>query len=438
MSFILLLVAPAMASAQELVALSLAEAQDYAVKNSFSAKGARYDARSAELQTDQLIGIGLPQVNGSVQYQNYIDLPTSIVPGDFVGAPGQDLRLKFGMPQQMTAGISASQLLFDGSWLVGLQASKAYSRLKSQEVKKTESDVRKEVAEAYHLALIADKNVILLEEGRTLLSNTLRDTEALLKEGFVEEQDVDQLRLSLNDWNNRIANAKAQARLSRDLLKFTIGMPLNTEIELKDNSDILLSTATSDLLSTPFSPEQNISYQIAQSGLGMQQLNLRNERAKLLPNLGAFYNLQSQALRREFNFQDTSQPWFPIQLWGVQLNVPILAGGSKMKSIQKARVEVDRMNDAVILAKEGALLEYNSAKIEYENSLAVYQTSLESYSLAQRILERSQIKFREGVTSSFEVLQNTSQTLQAQGTYIQSMLSLMNAKIRLQKSLNQF
>jgi len=112
--------------------LTLQEATDFAVKNSPSVKGANYDAQVAQLQTEELIGIGLPQVSASIQYQNYLDLPTSVVPGDFFGAPGQEIKLKFGTPHNMTAGISASQLLFNGSWLVGLQASKAYAELQKR------------------------------------------------------------------------------------------------------------------------------------------------------------------------------------------------------------------------------------------------------------------------------------------------------------------
>jgi len=422
---------------QQTVSLTLGEAQDYAVKNGFSVRNSRHDAKSAELQSDELLGIGLPQINASVQYQNYIDLPTSIVPGDFVGTPGQDLLIKFGVPQQMTAGLSVSQLLFDGSWLVGLQASRSYAKLMEQQIKKSELDIRREVAESYHLVLIAQKNVVLLEDGRGVLQETLTQTSALLKEGFVEEQDVDQLQLSLNEWDNRISNARAQLRLTFDLFKFTIGMPLQTDVTLASTSEELMASGSADLTTAEFNPDSSIEVQLAQSGLGMQELNLKNKKAGFLPNMAAFYNLQSQALRREFNFTDTSQPWFPIQLWGVQLNMPILSGGSRSKSVQKAQVEVNRMNETVTYTREAMQLEYNSSRTAYLNATAIYKSSMESYSLSQKILNRTSIKFREGVASSFDVSQATSQSLQSQGAYVQAMLDLMNTKTRFQKVLNQ-
>jgi outer membrane protein TolC len=337
----------------------------------------------------------------------------------------------------MTAGISASQLLFDGSWLVGLQASKAYAQLMQRQITKSEADIRKEVAEVYHLAMIAADNVKLLEDGRVVLDDMLRQTTALLKEGFVEEQDLDQIQLSLNDWNNRIANGQAQLKLTRDLLKFTIGMPLQTEIELTTPTTEEVEANHTEILAAGFNPESSIEFQLAQSGLGMQQLNLKNQKAKTLPNLAAFYNLQSQALRRKFNFTDTSLPWFPIQLWGLQMNVPIFSGGGRYKNIQKAEVEVQRLTETVAYTREATQLEYNSARTAYLNAMSVYQSSLESYRLSQKILDRTSIKFKEGVASSFDVSQATNQTLQSQGAYIQATLELMNTKTRFLKAINQ-
>jgi outer membrane protein len=422
---------------QEPTSLSLAQAQEYALKNGFSVKNARLDAESAKLQSDELLGLGLPQLSGSIQYQNFLDLPTSIVPGTFFGAPGQDIKLRFGVPQQMTAGISATQLLFDGSWLVGLQASKAYAGLMNEQVKKSEMEIRKDVAQAYHLALIAEKNAELLLEGKEVLAETHKQTKALFSEGFVEEQDVDQLQLSLIEWESRITNAEAQRKLSYNLLLFTIGMPINSEVILSDKAESLISAGSGVLMNPTFSADNSIDVRLAETGLSLQELNLKNKRAALLPQLGAFYNLQSQALRREFNFFDTSKPWFPIQLWGIQLNVPILSGGSKMKSIGRANVEVRRLKETVAYTKEATLLEFNSASTEYQNALSTYKNTGDAYSLAQKILERTHIKFREGVSTSFDVSQTTSQTLQAEGNYIQAHLNLMNAQIRLQKALNQ-
>lgn len=417
-------------------ALTLAAAKEYAVKNAFQVKSKSFDAQTAKLQTEELIAVGLPQINGSIQYQNFIDRPTSILPGDFFGRPGQNVAVQFGVPQTLTAGISASQLLFDGSWLIGLQASKAYAALQNKNIAKSEIEVKRATEEAYHLAVIAQESIALLTASRDLLKSTLDHTQALKKEGFVEAQDVEQLSLSLNELEARIRNAETQAKIAKNLLKFTIGMNIEEEITLADNSKTILDSFNAQLVQTPFSADNLIDNQILKDGLALQKLSVKNQQARLLPNMAAFYSVQRQAQRQEFNFFDGSQPWYPTQIWGLSMNVPILSGGAKMKGIQKAGVEVKRMEETLAFSTNAAKLEYQVGMAEYTNATQNVDLAMQSYNLASSILNKTQIKFDQGTSSSFELSRQTSQLLQAQVTLIQARLSLMNAQTRLSKSLN--
>jgi outer membrane protein TolC len=417
-------------------ALTLAAAKEFAVKNAFQVKSKTLDAQTAKLQTEELLAIGLPQISGSIQYQNFIDRPTRILPGDFFGMPGQNVAVQFGVPQTLTAGINASQLLFDGSWLVGLQASKAYAALQSKNIVKSEIEVKRATEEAYHLAVIAQESIALLTASRDLLASTLEHTKALKTEGFVETQDVEQLTLSLNELEARIRVAQTQALIAKTLLKFTIGMNVEEEITLVDNSKTILDSFNAQMLQTPFNADNLIDNQIIKDGLALQKLSVKNQQARLLPNMAAFYSLQKQAQRQEFNFFQGSQPWYPTQLWGLSMNVPIVSGGGKMKSIQKAGVEVKRMEETLAFSTNAAKLEYQVGLAEYMNATQNVELALQSYNLAASILNKTQIKFDQGTSSSFELSRQTSQLLQSQVALIQARLSLMNAQTRLSKSLN--
>ncbi len=417
--------------------MTLAKAQEYGMKNANSVTQATFDAELAAIQTKQVLAVGLPQVNGSVQFQNFLSLPTSVIPGAIFGQPGQDVKVQFGVPYQMNAGISASQLLFDGSWLVGLQASKAYIDLAKLQVKRSEFEIKHQIAQAYHLALIAKESIQLLEAGKVLIQKTLTESQALYKEGFIEEQNIDQLQLTLNDWNARITVALAQEQLTLDLLKFNMGMPIATTIELEDNTTILSANISDALLSEKFAAEGNLDVQIINQALGLQNLNVRAKQASALPSFAAFYNYQKQALRREFNFADSNQDWFPMQLWGLQMNVPIFAGGSRYYNVQKAKVEVAKMSANAKIVKEGALLAYNSARTNFMSALSNVNTNKASIELAEKIFAKTNQKYKEGLASSFELSQANNQVLQSQGNYVQSLLQLLNAKDQLQKALNQ-
>jgi outer membrane protein len=417
--------------------MTLVQAQQYAVKNANSVTQATFDAELASIQTKQILSIGLPQVNGSVQFQNFLSLPTSVIPGAIFGQPGQDVKVQFGVPYQMNAGLSASQILFDGSWLVGLQASKAYLELSQLQIKRSEIEIKHQVAQSYHLAMIAKETIQLLEAGKLLIQKTLSESQALFKEGFIEEQNIDQLQLTLNDWNARINVALAQEQLTLDLLKFNMGMPIASSIELEDNTSVLSANISDALLSEKFAAEGNIEVQIMNKALGLQNLNVKAKQAAALPNFAAFYNYQKQALRREFNFADSNQDWFPMQLWGVQMNVPIFSGGGRYQNIQKAKVEVAKVSANAKLVREGALLAYNSARTNFMSALSNVNTNKASMELAEKIFVKTNQKYKEGLATSFELSQANNQVLQSQGSYVQSLLQLLNAKDQLQKALNQ-
>jgi len=415
--------------------LTLIQAQDYALKNAFQIKSAQYDKSSADFTSDELLGIGLPQVNASVQYQNFIDLPTSIIPGDFFGAPGQDVKVQFGVPHQMTVGLSASQLLFDGTWLVGLQASKAYAELQRKNITKSEVEIRAKTAEAYSVALTTQANVTVLRELLTNMQQLLSDTEAMQKAGYSEQQDVDQLMLSVNELMIQIGYTEQYVNITKDILKFTIGMPLSNEISLTDTWESLTANEGDDVLA--FNPSNNIDVQLVENGLLMQQLNVKSKKAALMPNFGAFYNLQTQGLRDEFDYFDTSLPWFPIQLWGLQLNIPILSGGTKSKTIKKTEVEVQRLTDMVSMTKEAVQLEYNTATTELSFSKKNMTQAKANLELAKSILDKEQVKYREGLSNSFNITQRNQQVINAQSAYVKAAISHMNAQTKLNKVLNK-
>lgn len=433
----LLVIAMAITSAAQSVELTLAQAQQYAIQNAFAVKNSNYDAELAKLQSDALLGTGLPQLSATAEYQNFLNLPTSVLPGVLVGLPGQDLKVQFGVPHNFTAGLSASQLLFNGTWLVGLQASKAYAQLQQKQVAKSEQQTKLDVAQAYQSCLILDETITQLRKTREILGKLAGDTEELQKAGYAELQDVEQLQLNVTNIDTQINYLAQQSKLLRDVLKLNIGIPLTTEIVLIDNMDTLVSQVSQELLNAQFSVDNTLDIQLIQGGLGMRELNVKAKKAALLPSLAGFYNLQTQALRREFNFTDTSQPWFPIQLWGVQLNVPILSGGSKSKEIQMAQLEVRRMTDMLANARTGVELEYRRSRSDFEFSLSNVANTKASIQLAESILNKTNTKFKEGMSSSFDVAQSTNQFITAQSNYIQAIQKLLDARVRLAKSLNQ-
>lgn len=425
------------ASAQS-TEMTLKQAQEYALKNSQTSKNTQYDVESALLATKELIASGLPQIDGSMQYTSYLHVPVMVIPaGGFI--PGsEEMRVKMQQPENVTLGVTAKQLIFNGTWLVGVEAARSYEILQNKNIEKSNITVKDTVAKAYYQALVALESLNVLKDSRAALSKTLSDTEAMYQNGFTEKQDVDQLMLSVNDLDIQIAYAEFGVKLMNDFMKMIIGYPISNELILKDNIEtVLASDENGDLLNTTFDAKSNIDYQLTNQMLALQRLNVKRMKSAYLPTLAAFMTFQTQAMRQDFNFFDTSKPYFYGNFWGVQLNVPILSGGQRRHAVSKADVEVRRYSDNLSFAEQGLELAYRRAKFDYDNANKVYEASRRSMQLANDIYNTADIKYKEGIGSSFDLTQRNTQAIGAKGAYIQALHKLLQAKINLTKALNQ-
>jgi len=423
---------------QSPVQMTLAQAQEYAMKNAFQIKSSGYDAVIAKLNTDALLGLGMPQVQASLQYNNYINLPTSLVPAQFFGgAPGEYAKVRFGVPQNMSVGISATQLLFSGTWLVGIEASKAYAAFQQQNIKRSEVQVREMVASAYQIAQLSHENVRLLQESRAVTQKLLEDTRLMNVNGFVESQDAEQLELALNNIQIKINEAEQQVDVVHDVLKFSMGMPIETELVLMDPIQAMLDDTSLELLSSPLDIEANVDVTLAREGLLLRNIAVKAEKSRFLPTAALFYNLQTQAQRDQFDFWDTKQPWFPIQLWGVQVSAPIFSGFTKQKNLEIAKVQVQQTTDLLNYTREAKKLEYAKSAQEFKTAYETMQASKSSLELSNRILKKTRIKYNEGISTSFEITQLQRQAIEAQGQYVRAMFQVLNARIAMLKILNK-
>lgn len=450
---------PGLLSAQSPLAVSLVEAQQYAVEHSFAVQNAQLDAVAANRRIKELTAIGLPQVSGSVNYQNFIDIPTQVAPADAFGfpdyltqfladvsqetgvpinAPPGDpnglTELQFGTEQTMSAGISVTQLIFDGSYFVGLQAAKLSALLQQDMITKSELDTKDQVAQAYYTSLVAQRNAEIMAQSRELLVASARDTEALVKAGFAEQQDMDQLNLNISGLDTRITYAEQQVSVAKKLLMFQMGVDFSQGIALTDQLDALI-TQDMGLLTAPFLAKNTIEYQVQESVVELQGLNVRNEKMQGYPSIAGFYNYQTNAFRNDFSFLDFDQSWYPTQLWGVQMSVPIFGSFQGRHRIAQADVQLQKSELQLQQVAEGAALEHATAQTEFAFALSNFQNQQNSLDLAQRIFQTTQIKYNEGLSTSFELTQADNQLLTAQGNYVNAMLTLFNARTRLARTL---
>jgi outer membrane protein len=423
--------------ARQPLQLSLQQAKDYAIEHSYELKNARADANIARKQVWEITADGLPQVSGSVGYQNFLDLPISLLPPEFAELFGTR-EIQFGTKHNLSATLSVTQLLFDGSYIVGLQAARIYRELAQQNLQRSEIEIRNTVAQTYYLSLVAGENLKILRENFSNMEKTSFETQKMFEAGFMDAINVDQLKLTLTNMKNTITNLERQEKLTLQLLKFQMGIDINQDVELSDNLENLFRNISLDsFMVEDFNPENHIDYKLLLSQERMQIMAMRRQRSFYLPSLAASYTRQENAMRNEFNFLDGSHDWFPTSVLGVSLNIPIFSSGMRHSRIQQAKLEVEKARNNTQQVGQSLLLQKQDAQAEIDNALLKYNNEKENLELAERILHRTRIMFQEGMASSLELTQASDQMLTTQANYINAMFEMLNAKNKLDKVLGR-
>lgn len=423
--------------AQETQSFSLNQAQNFALEHNYDKANSESDLLIAKKKVWETTGIGLPQVNFEAKLQNFIDLPTSLVPANAFNpnAPkGEFAELKFGTNYNNVATISANQLLFDGSYLVGLRAARVYKEFSEKNVTKTEIQVKEDVAQAYYLVLVARENKDILAEIATTTAKLLDETSKIYQEGFVEEQNVDQLKLTLNDINNSVADAERQLSIAKNLLKFQIGYDIKNNIETTDNLVDLLKLSTPENgISKEFDISNNIDYQMTMVNEKLMQLNYNKEKFSFAPSIAAFFSHSQQNMSDNFDAFSGGK-YYPQTLWGVSFNLPIISGGTRLAKMGQAKVEYLKAQTTAKKVEQSLILQAERSQAEYSSALSIYNNQKEGLQLAKKINNQSMIKYNEGIISSLELAQTQNQYLESEGKYIKSLLDLFNAKSNLNKA----
>ncbi|MFK8060686.1 MAG: TolC family protein [Polaribacter sp.] len=446
-------------SQEKTMTLSLNEAIDFALENSYNTKAARNDIKSANEKVWETTAIGLPQINGKIDYQNFLKQPVSLLPAaafdntsstvetveDYFNlqanrqptAPEGFIPVVFGTKQNVNASVTLTQLLFDGSYLVGLQASRTFLKISKQAEEKTEMLTREAVVNAYGNVLVTEKSISILKSNIKILEKNYSDAKKIFENGLNEEEDLEQLEITLGNLKNQLNNVVRMKAIAYQMLNLSLGNPIETTLILTDSLDGLAETNISlALISKNFNVNNHIDFRISENDIETKRLMMKLEQSKALPSLSAFVNYGTQAFSDSFNFFDSNQQWFQQSLLGVSLNVPIFSSFSRKSKTAQAKIALDNADLRLEETKQKLSLQAAKAKSDYQLSIENYNTAKKNVGLAERIEKKQRVKFFEGISSSFDLLQAQNQLYSQQQNYIQSMLDVIAKKATLENALN--
>ena len=418
--------------------VSLEEALAFGEQNNRNIKKASMEIRKAYKDQWSTIAIGLPQISANADYQNFIELPTSLIPAQFFGGnEGEFAEVQFGTPQTMTAGLTLQQLIFDGSYIVGLEASKIFLKISENIFEKTLLEVRRNIVQTYSSVLLARENIDFLKKNKNNLEKNLLELNQLYENGFEEEESVEQIRLTLSGVKTQLRYVNNIERITLDMLKLLMGFPIKSPLILSDNLEKLTNDSLFNFkVPENLSLDNNIDIKIAENNLLSETLLYRYERSKGLPRLSAFLNGNYTGNSESFTFTQQGQKWFGAALLGINLQIPVFSSLRRSALSQKAKIAMLQAENDLTETQERILIEVKAAENDYKLAVENYFTNKENLELATRIEKKNQLKYFEGVTSSFELREAQLQLYSAQNNYIKSIQEVIQKKLSLQTILN--
>jgi len=419
-------------------AFSLLDAQTYAIENNYETIKSQMDVAVTEKRIRETVGAGLPQVSTSIGYTNNIELPTVLIP-DFFNDPNDMIEIQFGTQHNANLNLQIQQLVFNGSYFVGLATSRIFKRLATEGLERTKLDVMETVSQTYYLILVSQESEKIIQGNLQNLEKTLYEIRERYKEGFLEETDADVIQISVTGLKNSLQNLEKQTHTAYQLLKFQMGIDLSEEIELTDSlEDIITEQDIKDALDDSFNLEDNVDYRLMQTQEKLAEMNFKNEKAKYWPTVGAFYSLSWAAQRNQFNFFDFNERWYRSQALGVNLNIPLFKSGTQKARVQQASIALDQARQTKLQVSQGLLLEEAQAKNTLSSAYENYINVRDNMKLSQKVYDKILIKYQEGLASSTDLTQANDRYLAAQASYIQALSELLNAKNTLDRLRNDY
>lgn len=409
--------------AQEPLRFSLEGARQHALEHNKNMANAELSTREAQARLKETIANGLPQINAAVDYSNFFGSKASLgmMPG---------FEIEFNPTSNLS--LSLGQLVFSGSYIVGIQMAKLYQEVAEASREKTELDIIQQVSQAYYLALISGRSKELVEANLENMRDILQKTRAMVYAGVAEELDYDQLAVQVAMLSNTLRSTERQQELAYNMLRLQMGLSAEVEIELTDKLESLArGTDLTAQMARTFSLRDNVDFRLLELQTGMAEKQVNMERAAYLPTLAGFYNYTEKLLKPEFDIQ-------PKHVIGVNLEIPIFSSG-----LRKARVDQARINHEVALNQkelvaEQLLIQEKQLRFNLNTAIEQYESEQANLEVARRVNQNLNNKYEQGMVSSLDLITANGNYLQAEGSYINAVLQLLEASLALNKLLNGF
>jgi outer membrane protein TolC len=339
----------------------------------------------------------------------------------------------FGSKYNSSYGVTASTIVFNGPWLVGIQTAKLASTLAGQGLKQTEIETRENVMTAYYLILTSEETLKVIDANLVNLNEILTSTKAMFSVGMAEATDVDQMQSTVTMLGNTRSSMQRSLEVSYNMMRFLLGVDRGTVLKLTENLDAIVASVNIEtLLAEELNMNENITFRLVESQYKMSELSLKGAKASMLPSLGASVYYNKNGMGDKLN----DLQWFPNSVLGFQLQVPIFGSGSRYSKIKKAQINLEKAENSLSMVSDQLLMQEKQLRYNLVNANQQYISQKDNIDVSKRVYASMENKFRQGMASSLELTQANTLYLQAENNYITSLMSLLQTKLALDKLLN--
>jgi outer membrane protein len=443
-------------SAQEAQIFSIEDAIKYAQENSISVQQSKLDFDRSKQQVREYTSIGLPQASINAEYNYNINLPTQLLP-DFLtpavvgtleafqlvpagtGAnlpEGQPQPVQFGTKNNLRAGFNVNQLIFDGSYFVGLKAAKGLVQMTSKQTDLSIQQIKNNVKKSYLTVLIAEENRKILLKNIENLEKLLKESKAFKESGLIEQLDVDRLDLSLSNLKSEYEMVGRQVELAYNVLKFQMNYPLYEAIGLSDSLNSMMEEPSETDLNGKPNFDTRLEAQILKQSEYLNELNVKRYKMGYAPSVSAFFTNQYQIQRNNL-FDKDEAGFFPITIVGASINVPIFDGFNKDSKIKMAEIDRKKINLQLKQFELASTLELENARVAYKNAKERLSNQQKNLGLAERILNTTKVKYKEGIGSSMEITTAEQELYRTQANYMNAVYDVAVAIADLERILGK-
>ena len=421
-------------SAQQINEFSVQQCLDYANKNSITVKNALLDIDVQKQFNRQVTAAAFPQIGASLSANDYLAIPTSLLPGEIFNQPGTKIPVKFGTKYNASGGVDLTQLLFDGQVFVGLMARKAIIDYQTRVSEVTKEQIKGNVYKIYYQLVVGKKQMTSLDANIDRFEKLLHDTREIFKNGFAERLDVDKVQVQLNNIKTEKLKVENSLAAGNSGLKFLMNMPQKDQLILTDTlSEDALKV---NILDENYSYNDRKEMKMLNVAEKLGEYNIRRYKLSKIPTLSAFANYSKNAQRTTFDLFGKGD-WFTTSLIGMKISIPIFDGNMRNAHIAQSRIELQKTKNNMEQLKANIDYDAANSKANLTTALITMDNQKKNIELAEKVYNSTKLKYEQGLGSNLEIYTAQTELKMAQTNYYSALYDAINARIDYLKAIGK-